>query len=317
MAEVFAFIILVCAGAIVFGIVFFIKWCRKTVQKIKEYPKLREELSEIRHINWEQTREIEKLKSNQYSYDVSKLRADLKKVTAERDHYKALVDQFAIDQPDFQKLENLKKQLQQVTYDLGHIQSELQRYSELLDTQRRTHNNLTLLNDLGKPFSHEIHTIFRNEYNISLFYDAISNGELNKAFEKKIQFRNFDFSAIIVSENKEYRVSLRSCTCEHYQFNCKQKGFPCKHMVCFAYTLGLLQGFHEECHRHTTATIEQLNQLSEEVDIKSLELKRLETACIKAEKEKKKLQGDLKELRAKIKSERQRIAQSPAVKTEQ
>ncbi len=85
-----------------------------------------------------------------------------------------------------------------------------------------------------------VNQAFEKQYDVPSFFDSITTGRLNNAFQKDLQIDQIRISATVHSQPKSYKVSLYECNC--YDFMKYEK--PCKHMLALAYTFGLLQHYH-------------------------------------------------------------------------
>lgn len=283
-----------------------IKKIKKTIRDAKDYPTIKNELAKANSQIWNLKYELQKCKNkfdncktekNPY-VDVVKLLGEIEYLRKECTRHKATIDQFLMQRPEIEQINYLEKKKLDLSNDIKSQEKELDRLHKAITQKKYELNNLTQLNDQGRIFSEEINRVFYKEFNISSYFDSIADGKLNKAFNKKISFSNFNFSATIHSGEKKYNVSLTNCSCDSFKFSYKHQKVPCKHMVCFAYMLGILQGYHDDCHQKFIETVEDLNGISMEVLVKQETLQQLHKDIKKATEEKEKITKELKELKS-------------------
>ncbi len=121
-------------------------------------------------------------------------------------------------------------------------------------------SELISIDNSSKVISRTIRRAFREQYNIRSFFDRITTNRLNTAINSDIFLTNVQFSANIHSKTKIYHVTLTNCTCDDF----KNKHKPCKHILYFAYSLGLLQFNNQECEEYTKSSIKKLNSIIQE-----------------------------------------------------
>ncbi len=119
---------------------------------------------------------------------------------------------------------------------------------------------LTSIDDNSKLISQTIRNTFRKNYNIYSFFDSITTNRLNNAINSDLSILNSQFACDMRSDNNVYHVTLTSCTCDDFIHRHK----PCKHILFFAYSLGLLQFNEKEIDKYTKISVEKLNRITQE-----------------------------------------------------
>ena len=119
---------------------------------------------------------------------------------------------------------------------------------------------LTSIDDNSKLISQTIRNTFRKNYNIYSFFDSITTNRLNNAINSDLSILNSKFACDMRSDNNVYHITLTSCTCDDFI----HRHSPCKHILFFAYSLGLLQFNEKEIDKYTKISMEKLNRITQE-----------------------------------------------------
>ena len=237
--------------SVVFVLIFVFGMIPDKIFGKKEKQNLESENFKLKHQNSDLNQEIEKLKSATTS-----LTATLNKLKSENASLRKKLD-------DIDKENILQSNQNLISLD-----------KMIRDKQAQLSALTTIHNDSGN-LAVVVRQTFKREYNIDSFFDSITANRLNNAFNSNLIINNLNFSATVRSGNNKYNVSLTSCSCKDFTINNRKNGAysrPCKHIIYLAYSLNLLQNYHQECNSYIISNLEELNQktteaqnLSEEV----------------------------------------------------
>ena len=225
-------------------------------QECRNYKKTNEELKK-------EIKELRQLKDSLIKKNTD-LKTELRKIPSK---YQRALEHCVSNYPDLAKdLPDLNE---------PYVNNKAVTFSQVIDSnidmlntieQRISNGNAHLsqlisINNNSSKLSETIRKTFKNEYKIESFFDSITSNKLNSAINSNLLISDIAFSCKIKSVNDTYTVSLSECSCPYFRHN--RASTPCKHMVYFAYSLGLLQFNQKEIEKHTSTTIEKLSELSQ------------------------------------------------------
>lgn len=107
----------------------------------------------------------------------------------------------------------------------------------------------------------EIRSTFQKQYNLPNFFDRTTTKRLCTALSSDMSIQKLTMAADIRSGDHIHKnVTLEYCPCDDFDLN----GGPCKHILFFAYSLGVLQNAPQEYTARLNLTVRHFLEMKDE-----------------------------------------------------